>query len=152
MEIIAKNWDVVFVSDKKDIRFTDTKIIIDGKTLDFPGEYEKSGFLAQIVESKSKLFFTVRIEDKNVAYIPYDDAEITEEIGDLFRNINILVIKWSKNSIKIYENLEVQYVIPYWDQKDIFFSTLWQHPEAVKSYKVKELVNDNEIVFINIEG
>ncbi|MDD2487399.1 MAG: hypothetical protein PHS92_03445 [Candidatus Gracilibacteria bacterium] len=152
MEIFARNGDIVFISDKKEVVFNDTRVIIEGMVLDFPGEYEKSGFLAQIVENKEKLFFQVRIEDKNVAYIPYDEIEITEELGDLFGNINILVIKGSKNSIKIYENLEVQYVVPYGDQKDIFFSTLGQHPEAVKSYKVKELANDNEIVFINIEG
>ena len=151
MEIFARNWDVVFISDKKEVVFNDTRVIIDWTVLDFPGEYEKSGFLVQIIEEKEKLFFQVRIEDKNVAYIPYDDIEITEDVWDLFGNINILVIKWTKNSIKIYENLEVQYVVPYGDQKDIFFSTLWQHPEAVKSYKVKELA-DNEMVFINIEG
>ncbi|EKE26217.1 MAG: hypothetical protein ACD_4C00377G0001 [uncultured bacterium (gcode 4)] len=151
MEIFAKNDNIYVTSDKKEVEFTDTKVIIDWFTIDFPGEYEKSGFMAHVIETQWKLLFQLRIEDKNIAYVPYDELEVTEEVWDIFWSINILIIKWSKNSIKIYENLEVQYVVPYWEAKDVFFSTLWQHPEAVKSYKIKELANENEIVFINVE-
>ena len=150
MEFTKKNWNVVLISDKREVEFDWIKIILDWMALDFPGEYEKSGILAQIAEIWDKLFFQLRVDDKNISYIPYDDIELTEEVLKIFWNIDVLVIKWSKNSIKIYENLEARYVLPYWEAKDIFFTTLGQHPEEVKTYKIKETWMENEVIFINI--
>jgi hypothetical protein len=85
-----------------------------------------------------------------VGYIDHDELEIDEQMADFFWDIDILVMKWSKNSIKTFENLEAKFVVPYGEWKDVFLSTLGQHPDAVSSMKIKELT-ENEVVFVNLD-
>jgi len=51
--------------------------------------------------------------------------------------VDVLIIKGSKDSFKIFENIEAKVVIPYGDAKDIFLNTAGQHPESVNVFKVK---------------
>ncbi len=151
MEIYKKNWSIAISSNKKEIEFANRKIIVDEMIIDMPWEYEKSWILAQALKFNDKLLFQLKIENKNVAYIEYDDLDITEDISSFLWNIDILIILWSKNSIKIFENLEARSVLPFWEQKDIFFNTLWQHPEPTKNFKLKEFQSETEVIFINLE-
>ncbi len=151
MEIYKKNWNITISTNKKEIEFTKWKIIIDSMEIDSPWEYEKSLILDQALKIQDKLLFQLTVEWKSIAYIEYDELEITEEVWNLFWNIDILIILWNKNSIKIFENLEARCVVPFWDQKDIFFNTLWQHPEPIKNFKIKELQNDTEVIFVNLD-
>lgn len=149
---IQKKWEsIVLIWDKKEIVFENWIVNVDWLKIDFPGEYEKSWIMAHVIEKSEKLIFQLRFLDKNVWYINYDELEIDEELADFFWDIDILVIKWSKNSIKIFENLEAKYVVPYWDQKDNFFSTLGQHIESVPSMKIKELLSENDVIFVNLD-
>ena len=150
MELIKKQDSLVIIWEKKEVSFNDWIVMLDWLKLDFPWEYEKSWIMAHVIEKGWRMLFQIRFLDKIIWYINYDDLEIDEEIVDFFWNIDILLIKWSKNSIKTFENLEAKYVVPFWDQKDIFFSTLWQHPEVVDSIKIKELISENEVIFVNI--
>jgi hypothetical protein len=63
--------NIVISSEKKEITLAENKVVIDGMVIDFPGEYEKSGILTQVREENEKLYFTLQIEGKIVAYIPH---------------------------------------------------------------------------------
>lgn len=149
---ITKKWNAIIVSwDKKDISFEDWIVNLDWLVLDFPGEYEKSWIMAHAIEKWEKLIFQIRFLDKIIGYINYEDLVVDEEVVDFFWDIDILIIKWSKESIKTFENLEAKFVVPYWEHKEIFFSTLGQHTEVVSSLRIKEQAGENEVTFVNLD-
>ena len=151
MEIINRNDQIVIISDKKEIVFESTSVAVDSLVIDFPGEYEKSGFLVTHHEIQGKPLFTLRIEGKNIAYIPTDSLEITEAVVDFFGNIDILVIPGDKAATKIFENLETRMVLPYGSEKSLFLSSLGQNIEPIEKYKSKESDFESDTaVFLNI--
>lgn len=150
MELTMK-WNAISLFwEKKEILFEGNEVSIDWQSISFPWEYEKSWIMAHVLEKGWNLLFQMKFLDKNVWYINLTELEITEDIVDFFWDIDVLLIQWSKESIKIFENLEAKYVVPFWEQKDVFFSTLWQHPEPVQLAKVKQDIWDNEVIFINL--
>lgn len=148
---IAKRWDAIVLSgEKKEIVFENWEIIVDSLKINFPGEYEKSWVMIHVIEKNDKLIYQLKFLDKNIWYISFDELEIDEEVSNFFWDIDILIMKWSKQSVKIFENLETKNIVPYGEQKDIFFSTLWQTIEPVASQKIKEAIWENEVTFINL--
>jgi hypothetical protein len=71
MDFYKSNNNVAISSDKKEIILGSNMINVDGMVIDFPGEYEKSGILIQVKEENEKLYFTLQVEGKIVAYIPH---------------------------------------------------------------------------------
>lgn len=151
MEILNRNDQIVIISEKKEVSFQPTSVTIDGMVIDFPGEYEKSGFLLTHHELQGKPLFTLRIEGKNIAYIPTDTLEITEDVVDFFGNIDLLILPGDKAATKIFENLETRVVLPYGSEKVLFLSSLGQNIEPVEKYKTKESDFESDTaVFLNI--
>ncbi len=152
MDITSRDNQIVITSDKKEIIFqSPTSIILDGMTIDFFGEYEKSGFMATYHEVEGKSLFTLRVESKNIAYVPMDTLEITEKVVDFLGNIDILIIPGNKNSTKIFENLEARMVVPYGEESPVFLSSLGQNIELVDKYKTKEVDFESEAtVFVRV--
>jgi len=153
LDIFYKNNDLVIVdSNKKEIRFDyeNNKMQLDGYDVTFPWEYEKSAILLEVKEYNNSLFYNFLIDGKHLVIIPDDSFEIKEDILEFFGDVDILIIKWSAASAKIFENIESKIVIPYGEAKDIFLNTLWQHIEELDSYKQKgELPIDNT-EFVNL--
>ena len=152
MEFLERNNSVVIISDKKEIIFSDDTLSLDGMTINFPGEYEKSGFLLSVMEEGGKLLFSIRVEDHDIAYMSTDTLEITESIADFFSNTDILILPGTKNAAKIYENLDGRIVIPFGAEKSLFLSTLGQNNvEQVSRYKTKETdFEGDNTVFVNL--
>ena len=138
---------------------TKSKITLDTNTLEVKiddlnvvhaGEFEKSGILLEVKAYADKLFYSFTVDSKHLVIINDDNFELKEEILTFFWDVDILIIKWSKESAKIFESIEARVVVPYGDWKSTFLTTLWQHIEEVKSYKVKwELPIDNT-EFVNL--
>lgn len=148
---ITKKWEAIVLSgEKKEIVFENWEIIVDSLKINFPGEYEKSSIMIHVIEKNDKLIYQLKFLDKNVWYISFDELEIDEEVANFFWDIDILIIKWTKQSVKIFENLETKYIVPYGEQKDIFFTTLWQTIEPVSTMKIKDAIWENEVNFINL--
>lgn len=152
MDITSRNNQIVITSDKKEIVFqSPTSIVLDGMTIDFFGEYEKSGFLATFHEVEGKNLFTLRVEGKNIAYVPTDTLEITEKVVDFLGNIDILILPGDKNATKIFENLEARVVVPYGEETPVFLSSLGQNIEITEKYKTKETDFEAEsTVFVRV--
>lgn len=152
MDITSRNNQIVITSDKKEIVFqSPTSIVLDGMTIDFFGEYEKSGFLATFHEVEGKNLFTLRVEGKNIAYVPTDTLEISEKVVDFLGNIDILILPGDKNATKIFENLEARVVVPYGEETPVFLSSLGQNIEITDKYKTKETDFEAEsTVFVRV--
>lgn len=71
MDFFKNTTNICISSDKKEIVLGENVINVDGMIIDFPGEYEKSGILVQVKEENEKLFFTLQIEGKIIAYVPH---------------------------------------------------------------------------------
>jgi hypothetical protein len=151
MELQEQGGNVVITSDKREIVLSENSVTIDGMKIDFPGEYEKSDILVHVAEHSPHLLFSLRLDGRDVAYIASDELEITEEVADFFRDMDILVLKGTKNAVKLFENLEARMVVPYGEEKSVFLATLGQNVEATPKFKTKEADFDGEAVtFVNL--
>ncbi|PIE85551.1 hypothetical protein CSA08_01460 [Candidatus Gracilibacteria bacterium] len=140
-------------TDKKEIAFnTETKeVLLDGLSVGYPGEYEKSGILLEVKEYEGILFYHFVTESKRLVIITSDNFTIKEDILSFFGDVDILIINGTKDSIKIFENIEAKLVIPYGESKDIFLNTLGQHIEQVDNYKVKGEFALDTTEFVNLK-
>lgn len=154
IEIFNKNDDFVIQnSDKKEITFDtiNNKILLDSFDVSHSWEYEKSGMLLEVMEYNDILFYNFLIEGKHIVIIPSDDFEIKEEILSFFWDVDVLVIKWSKKSAELFENIEAKLVVPYGEAKWIFLNTLGQHSEEIELYKVKSDFSLDSTDFVNLK-
>lgn len=126
------------------------EVKIDNLSVVYPGEYEKSGILSIVKEYNNILFYSFTIDAKHLVIITNDSFELKEEILSFFWDVDILIIVWSKESAKIFENIEARVVVPYWEGKSAFLTTLWQHIEEVESYKVKWEFSLDSTEFVNL--
>jgi len=142
-----KNSDNVIVT----LNTQNKEVKIWDYTIDYPGEYEKSGILLEVKEYDNKFFYSFLIEWKVVFVLFDDNFEQKEEIMSFFWDIDILLINWTKNATKIIENIEARIVIPFGEWKDVFLKILGQHKEEIESFKLKwEIWNENT-EFINLK-
>lgn len=154
IEIFNKENIVNIKNSDNKVVFVDTvnkTIKIDDYLIDFPGEYEKSSILVEVMEYEGKLFYSLLIESKVILIIFEDNFEMKEEIMSFFWDVDILLITWTKNSPKIVENIEARVVIPFWEWKDVFLNTLGQHKEEIESFKLKWEMGDENTEFVNLK-
>jgi len=147
-----KNNLIIENKEKKQIVFDylENKVNLDNFDVSFPWEYEKSGILLEVKEYNNNLYYNFLIEWKHLVIITNDNFELKEEISDFFGDVDILVITWTKDATKIFENIEAKIVIPYGESKDIFLNTLWQHIEEVTKYKQKWELPIDTTEFVNL--
>ncbi len=156
IEISYKKWSVLVIknSDKKEILFnTETRQVLLGDfDASHPGEYEKWGNLLEVKEYTDLLFYKFLVDGKHICIVYSDSFELKEEIVSFFGDVDILIITWSKEAVKIFENIEAKVVIPYGEGKDVFLNTLGQHSEAVKVHKVGSDLDGDRTEFVSLEG
>jgi len=126
-------------------------VSLDWFEVNYPWEYEKSGILLEVKEYEKKLFYNFMMEQKHILVINNDNFELKEEILSFFGDVDILIIIASKESAKIFENIEAKVVIPYWDLKDIFLTTLWQNKQEEEIYKLKWEFALDATEFVNLK-
>ena len=152
MEIIEKDSHIEISSEKKAIVLEGGGIQVDGMTIDFPGEYEKSEVLVHAMDLAGSIVYELRVEGRVIAYLPPTVTQESEEqLSAFFQNLDILVLAGSKESAKISEFLDARIVIPYGEGKDIFLTTFGQAIEAVDKFKPKEADFEGEkTVFVRL--
>lgn len=152
---VINQWGIITVenSSKSKIVFDTNSlwVMIDNLDVVHPWEFEKSGILLEVKEYNNILFYSFTIDNKNLVIIPNDKFELKEEILSFFWDVDVLLIIWSKESAKIFENIEARVVVPYGDWKQTFLTTLWQHIEEVDSHKVKWDFSPDSTEFINLK-
>ena len=153
MEFRNKAWILEVESNSKNIVSFDpikNEIKIDDLSVSYPGEYEKSGILLEVKDYQNNLFYSFAIDWIHVFFILADEFELKEEIISFFGDVDVLVILWTKKSVKIFENVEARVVIPYWEGKDLFLQTLGQNIPEVSSYKTKWEFGIDNTEFVNL--
>lgn len=153
IEITKKSEIISIISSSKskiNLNINSLEVSIDDFCVNFPGEYEKSWILLEVKEYNNNLFYSFMVESNHIVIINNDDFRLDEEILSFFWDVDILIIKWSKQSAKIFENIEAKLVIPYWEGKEVFLSTLWQHSWEVSSYKLKWEFSSEDTEFVNL--
>lgn len=154
LDIFNKN-NILYIqnSDKKEISFnTRTKeVLLDSFNVWHPWEYEKSWVLLEVKEYEDILFYHFITDGKHLVIVTEDNFTIKEDILSFFWDVDVLVIVWTKDSTKIFENIESKLVIPYWEWKDIFLNTLGQHTEELDTYKVKWEFALDATTFVNLK-
>ncbi|MFK7780401.1 MAG: hypothetical protein QM490_04640 [Candidatus Gracilibacteria bacterium] len=135
---------IIFDTNNGDVKIDDLSVV-------HPGEFEKSGILLVVKEYNDTLFYSFTIDRKHLVIITDDKFELKEEILSFFGDVDVLIIVGSKESAKIFENIEARVVVPYGDGKSIFLTTLGQHKEEVESYKVKGDFSIDSTDFVNLK-
>jgi len=156
IEISYKKANIICVknADKKEITYdtAERTVMMEWFDVSHQWEYEKSGNLLEVKEYTDLLFYKFLVDGKHMCIIQSDSFELKEEIVSFFGDVDILIIIWTKDAVKIFENIEAKVVIPYWEGKDIFLNTLGQHTEAVKTHKVGADLDGDRTEFVNLEG
>lgn len=152
---IKKNADSIVVvnSDKKEISLgtNESKVVLDTLEVNFPWEYEKSEILLEVKQYGDNLFYNFTTEWKTIVYFYDENFEIKEEIMSFFGDVDLLIIRGSKESVKVFENIEARVVVAFGEGKDIFLNTLGQHKEAVKLFKFKADTSLDTTEFVNLD-
>lgn len=153
MEIRNKNNILEIESNSKSIIYFDEakkQLKIDDLDVSYPWEYEKSGILLEVKEYSDNLFYSFSVDWNHILFVLTDDFELKEEILSFFGDVDVLIIYWTKKSVKIFENIEARVVIPYWEGKSIFLQTLGQNTEEVSSFKLKWEYSADNTEFVNL--
>jgi len=154
LEIYNENNNLIISDSSKNnivLNKETSEVELDTFDVTYPWEYEKSWILLEVKEYEDRLFYNFLIEGKHLVIINDDTFELKEDILSFFGDVDILIIKWSKAAAKVYENIEAKVVIPYWEEKDIFLNTLWQHVEEVEIYKHKWEFDIENTEFVNLK-
>jgi len=140
-------------SNKTEITFEteSNNVYLDKFGVSYPGEYEKSGILLEVKEYNNNLFYHFLVDTKHIVIENTDSVDLKEEILTFFGDVDILIIRGSKEAAKLFENIEAKLVVPYTEGKDIFLNTLGQHIEEVSSYKIKAELSIDTTEFVNLE-
>ena len=152
IEIFNRETNLVVTSDKKEIVFntSNLEITLDWFEVSYPWEYEKSWILLEVKEYFNSLFYNFLIEWHHVVFVTSDNFELKEDILSFFWDVDVLIITWTKQATKIFENIEAKVVIPYGESKSLFLTTLWQHTEEIGIYKVKSEKSLDATEFVNL--
>jgi len=126
------------------------EVAIHDFSLDFPGEYEKSGVLATVDEFEEKLCYHLLVDGKHVALVLWDNFSLTETFLEFLGDIDILVIVGTKQSAKMIENIEAKMIVPFGEETEIFLGILGQHQEAVPSVKIKWELSGDTTEFVHL--
>ncbi len=154
MEIFYKNNKLIIQNaSKKEVVFNiETKdVSIDSFSISNGWEYEKWSILAEVKDYKGILFYNLTLDAQRIVIITDDTFDFSEEILSFFWDVDLLILPWSKNSIKVYENIEAKMVLPYWEWKDVFFTSISQHKEEIETLKIKWSIQGDITEFVNLK-
>ena len=97
-------------------------IMIDGYEIDFPGEYEKSGVIAEVRQFADDLSLTrLTVGDHTVLHVPENIEEFTADMTSFAGNVDVLIVPGKKELQKTIEKIDARVVIPYGSSKSALF-------------------------------
>lgn len=151
---IKKNEDTIVITNSDKVEITiDTashNATIDEFDINFPWEYEKWWILSEVQEFDWTLYYNFVTEWKYISFVSKESFELKSDLQKFLNHIDILIINWSKENAKNFENIESKVVVPYGEGKHTFFTTLWQNPEEQKTLKIKGDISGENIDYINL--
>lgn len=150
---ISLKWEkIILTHEKKEIVFwfTTKEVWLDNLDVNFPWEYEKAEMLLEVKEFESELIYKFYVEGYNIVIVTKESFDTIENILSFFGDVDLLILPWTKNAIKLYENIEAKIVLPYGEGKDVFLNSLGQHKEEVQNFRIKWEILWDTTEFINL--
>lgn len=139
MEISLESNDRIRISSAgTDVLLGHDTFVLDGMTIDMPGEYEKAGILATVEKFGEALFAHLMVEGRSIAHVAAIVSEPDERLSEFLGDIDVLLLPGSKDAGKTVEKLESRIVIPYGELREQLLHSLGQAGEAIKKFKPKD--------------
>lgn len=138
MEFILDKNTLHIDSEKRRISLSSDSIVLDGMTLEMPGEYEKWGFLSYITSQDGELIGQFRIEWYTCAFLPFIKKELSPEVLDFLGDVDILILPGNKESIPMIEVIEPRMIIAYGEWAHEIGTSMGATNEPTIKYKLKE--------------
>jgi len=138
MEFLLKNNTLTIESEKKTIELAPTSLILDGMTVDMPGEYEKGGFLLYVQHENGVPYYHFRVEGYWIVYIPSLITEISGNILEFLGNVDVLVMPGAKSMIPVLEKIEPRLLVTFGELAHEVALALGVTEPAVTKYKLKD--------------
>ncbi|MDD2693487.1 MAG: hypothetical protein PHY14_00975 [Candidatus Gracilibacteria bacterium] len=138
MEFLYKNNALTIESDKKIIEIASSSLVLDGMSVDIPGEYEKGGFLLYVHAENGVNYYHFRVEGYWIAYIPALVTEISGDILEFLGNVDVLVMPGAKSMQVVLEKIEPRLLVTYGELAHEIAVALGSSEPAVTKYKLKE--------------
>jgi len=145
-ELLITDWDKNTVS----FNIETNKTLLDGFDITHSWEYEKSGILVTVKKYGDNLYYNFLIDKKRLVIISNDSFDLKEEILSFFGDVDVLIIVWTKEAAKIFDNIEAKLVVPYGEGKDLFLNTLGQKIEEENKFKIKGDFSLDSTEFVNL--
>lgn len=123
---------------------------VDSLDINFPWEYEKGWILIEVKEFNSILYYNFVSEWVYISFVTPESFEIKSDVQKFLNHIDILIINWSKENAKNFENIESKIALPFWEGKHTFFTTLGQSPEEQNVLKIKGEIPWDSIEYVNL--
>ncbi|MBC7498116.1 hypothetical protein H7170_00570 [Candidatus Gracilibacteria bacterium] len=138
MDFSYKNSTLTISSDKKEIVLTSDIVILDGLSIELPGEYEKSSILMYAFNKNDERLYHFRTEGYWIAYIPTLLADISTEALDFLGGIDILIMPGSKSIQPTVEKIEPGLLITYDEGASEIALVLGSINEPTSKYRFKD--------------
>ena len=115
MDMDPASIDINIHPTKTEIKFEteSNNVYLGDFDVSYPGEYEKSGILLEVKEYNEKLFYHFLVEGKHLVIVNTDTVDLKEEILSFFGDVDVLLIHGSKETAKLFENIEAKLAIPF---------------------------------------
>ncbi|MBC7503448.1 hypothetical protein H7169_00555 [Candidatus Gracilibacteria bacterium] len=138
MDFSYKNSTITISSDKKEIILSPDSVILDGLSIELPGEYEKSSILMYSFAKNDEQLYHFRTEGYWIAYIPEMLTDISTEALDFLGGIDILIMPGAKSMQPTLEKVEAGLLITYGESAHEIALVLGCTGEIVSKYKLKD--------------
>jgi hypothetical protein len=113
MDFSYKNSTLTIISDKKEIVLAPDSVVLDGLSIELPGEYEKSSILMYAFAKNDEKLYHFRTEGYWIAYVPTLLSDISTEALDFLGGIDILIMPGARSIQPTIEKIEPGLLITY---------------------------------------
>ena len=138
MDFSYKNSVITISSDKKEIVLSPDSVVLDGLSIELPGEYEKSSILMYSFHKNDERLYHFRTEGYWIAYIPEMLTDISTEALDFLWGIDILIMPGAKAMQPTLEKVEPGLLVTYGEGAHEIALVLGCTGETVSKYRFKD--------------
>lgn len=122
-------------ADKVSAQLTPTGVTIDSLTIDFPGEYEKSGIAVKAVAVTEGIVYRLIIDGKRSAYLDLTSLASKDEIFTAVGDVDLLLVRAHSDLLSLVDEIAPSVVVAFGDALPAQLSAVY---ESMEKYVTKE--------------
>jgi len=143
MEFRFVGGNLQFTHEKAPVIFGDT-VKVDGYDISFPGEYEKSGMIAEVREYGDSMVYRFTVGGRTLFHLPESTESLTSDMTQFAGDVDILMVPGKKELQKVVESIDARVVIPYGSSKSALLGAFGQSIETEEKRVLKAADFDDE--------